>query len=1379
MVFTRGKGNPKVSIVAHCAQLESESLIPNYECSTRNSNREVIRAAKIKSKKLFDKLINSEYKLSRLTERWGIENSTTALKIILSDNNEEQLLIPYLEHIISNHGDKNKLKLGSDNAVSLQKIETGFNDKYAYGVATRQVSMSRGGREGNNAFVEEGFYSADLDDEHIEFMVADSRVSLKIIQTILSYFPNIENQLISKINVALRYGRVAVAAFLMERCLKNGGYGLSEFYIPALTGSTLKGLEDIKKPSCTKKAFGLGNFSPIHCACLNPNVLVLKHLLTVNPEYLNMDECMRKPVHYAACCDSAEPLKYLVSQQVDTREMDNQRTSPLMYAARAGKVECVKFLLQENRSVPNHKDRKGFNAIHYAAEGGHFEVIQLLVEKAGIKLDLPGPERKTSMHIAAGRGDFELVENLLRIGSKTIHKDKFKRTALLLAAKNGNLKVASLLLSKGAPFEEPDSSGNTPLHYACAYGYPEMIDLLIQAGANPNSMNSWKLSPTAVALMKSYFSCLRKMLDNPDTNVNCIDDQGRTLVSNSIIAINSENYNHVSFLLKEKKADLNIPDIRGFTALDHLCSHNIETLATIQFKPKMTSEEKEGVRADMRSLYKKYFKLFIECQADINHRDTEGLTPIFRAIGNANGDAVGYLLDEKHIELNIISKQKLSVLHYLDKLVGSPGYVVIADKILKKCDRAGLINLYSDLGYTPVLAAFEQYMNILPGLRGTIFSRMEQELKEKKFAEGAGKKKAMGRSKLDEEGGESCSEDEDDEDEDDEDRPRYAKKKYPGMKGGARTHYSGYGKVAMKAKKRYPGQYVGSEEGNLATNLALTSEEIVALNKEADLEFNERVGEFLEFLRLMRKNEADLNLFVKNPKKEKGATGKLDEEEKNEEDDPEYFVENYFRILEDLLDRQVKEKFNLKKKSKISAKVGYSLLHLSCKAVNNDIIMALLGEFKIPLNQRSVYGESELHCFIAKVPETDENEKIFEMLIQRGANVEARDLKLNTPLLLTVKNSKPRFLKVLLKFNALINAQDIEGNYPLLQAVKSRQLQNVITLAENGADPNIQDEDGRTCMHWAINFSQSDADASNEIENTLVSFCRREGNMNMVDERGRTPLHYAFIKIGDPFAFTNIDPIETVSNIISRPNVKIDLRDNWGNTPLHYAAQRGSVISALYLMKNGADFNALNDDGNSPLNICLLCGHQNMAIFLIQKGVNLKLDIKVKTPSQKRAELEKKKQEEAKDGEENSDQEADEEYDEDGELIVRKKKRRNLKKNLQEVKEEAEYESSESILEEETQENTDDADLQTSGFEEKKRKMPIRTLTLEGVLEAVSMEALVEASEEVMPKYQQNGERLLAKVNQTMILIRYSVSKRALVQPSALQLEGTGRASLS
>lgn len=46
-----------------------------------------------------------------------------------------------------------KLKFASAPQCSLKEINTGYNDKYAYGVATRKVAMGRGGREGNNAFV--------------------------------------------------------------------------------------------------------------------------------------------------------------------------------------------------------------------------------------------------------------------------------------------------------------------------------------------------------------------------------------------------------------------------------------------------------------------------------------------------------------------------------------------------------------------------------------------------------------------------------------------------------------------------------------------------------------------------------------------------------------------------------------------------------------------------------------------------------------------------------------------------------------------------------------------------------------------------------------------------------------------------------------------------------------------------------------------------------------------------------------------------------------------------------------------------------------------------------------------------------------------------
>jgi len=54
----------------------------------------------------------------------------------------------------------------------LKEIDTGYNDKFAYGVRTRKVALSRGGREGNNALVQditnEGEWSEYMMDRLLE-----------------------------------------------------------------------------------------------------------------------------------------------------------------------------------------------------------------------------------------------------------------------------------------------------------------------------------------------------------------------------------------------------------------------------------------------------------------------------------------------------------------------------------------------------------------------------------------------------------------------------------------------------------------------------------------------------------------------------------------------------------------------------------------------------------------------------------------------------------------------------------------------------------------------------------------------------------------------------------------------------------------------------------------------------------------------------------------------------------------------------------------------------------------------------------------------------------------------------------------------------------
>jgi ankyrin repeat protein/predicted DNA-binding WGR domain protein len=1114
------------------------------------------------------------------------------------------LLMEFLELL---QGDKNPLRLGQDNSIALQKIDTGFNDQYAYGVATRKVNVSRGGRQGNNAFVEDQTkWTNSFDNEHIDFLLSSKKTTIATLKTILSFSPALENQLINKVGVAMRFGNREIADFLIQKGMKNGGYGLSEFYSPALMGKTVKSVEDIKKMNCTKKAFGMGNFSPIHCACLNPNGEILKHILTCNPEYLNMDESMRKPVHYAACCESVEPLKYLLSQNVDSREMDNQRTTPLMYAARAGRVENVRFLLQENRSIPAFKDRLGYNAIHYAAEYGNFDVVKLLVEN-GLKIDLPGPDRKTCLHIAAAKGNWEMVEFLVNNGAKTTTKDKYKRTALLLACKNGNLKIASFLLQNGAPYEEGDSSDNTPLHYACAYGYPEVIQLLFTAGANPNAVNSWNLTPTAVALLKSYFSCLRTMLNNPITNVNCIDDEGRTLVSNAIKVISAENFHHVSFLLVDKKADPNIADAKGLTAFDYLCSHNYLTLASKEINANMNLEEVEKIRTDKKNLYKKYFKLFIESGSDVNHQDQQGLTPVFRALDNVNIDAIEYLLEIKHLELNIISKTNQTIVHYLSKLSNEKKFFEISHGILSKVRDVGLLaNHYDDQGKTPLHLIFQTFADSLDGLRNRIKTELYNEVLLSKKIRSDQLEKT-----------------------DNNENTKFPRKAAKALKlpGGARTKMTarksiGFGgKFPRMARAKGLGDDDEAEEGELDM-VALTAVEKERLEIEATENSKHLLEQFLEFLRLYKKKGGDPNLQIKLPKKVKTQST---EEEEAEPDDLDYGFDKYFDFFFEQIRATVNSKIDVPQEKKIPENIGYGLLHLASSSSNLQLYNFLIEEYKINTNVSSVHDESEILKLIKARPDGAESVECLNYLINKGLNFSNGDHKKITPLLAAVELGKELMVQNLLQHKAFVDAQDINGNYPLLKAVINKNLKLVELLIKWSANPNLVDENGRNSMHWAVNLSNADADASNEIENALIN---SGGDLNLVDGRGRVPLHYAFIKIGDPFATSNIDPIETVSNILSRKNIKVDVRDNWGNTPLNYAAQRGSVISGLYLLKNNADINNKNNDQNTPLNICLLNGHQNMCIFLIQKSADLKSPVSMITMEKKRAQLQKQQEEE-------------------------------------------------------------------------------------------------------------------------------------------------------
>ncbi|XP_046746534.1 tonsoku-like protein isoform X2 [Diprion similis] len=130
----------------------------------------------------------------------------------------------------------------------------------------------------------------------------------------------------------------------------------------------------------------------------------------------------------------------------------------------------------------------------------------------------------------------------------------------------------------------------------------------------------------------------------------------------------------------------------------------------------------------------------------------------------------------------------------------------------------------------------------------------------------------------------------------------------------------------------------------------------------------------------------------------------------------------------------------------------------------------------------------------------------------------------------------------------------------------------------------------------------SDLDLPNCEENNRSTRPKttRSGRTGLVikkNERGETQLHVACINC-------NIERVEKLIN----DGHPTDVRDNFGWTPLHEAANHGYVEIVRLLLNAGADLNdpgGSNCEGITPLHDAASCGNFSVMNLLIESGANI------------------------------------------------------------------------------------------------------------------------------------------------------------------------------
>lgn len=166
-------------------------------------------------------------------------------------------------------------------------------------------------------------------------------------------------------------------------------------------------------------------------------------------------------------------------------------------------------------------------------------------------------------------------------------------------------------------------------------------------------------------------------------------------------------------------------------------------------------------------------------------------------------------------------------------------------------------------------------------------------------------------------------------------------------------------------------------------------------------------------------------------------------------------------------------------------------------------------------------------------------------------------------------------------------------NTPLMAAVARNNLEKVLFLINQDADLNSTNQAGSTALIWAAALGNS------EIAETLL---QAGAEITQRDTAGRSPLMIAS-KAGNP---------TTVKSLLehgARVNAAQDGGVNEvGQTALHHAVSvSNNERVILDLIQNGADLDALDENGKTALMKAAWYGHINNTKLLVDAGADIEL----------------------------------------------------------------------------------------------------------------------------------------------------------------------------
>jgi len=405
----------------------------------------------------------------------------------------------------------------------------------------------------------------------------------------------------------------------------------------------------------------------------NENIVDL--VLNVQDDVNEIEENHDTPIIIAVRNGNDIIVSKLLKKNADITIRDKDFNTPLMIAVRKKEnISIVSNLLNRPNNTLHYRDSNGKTAFLLSIESNCLDITKLLIKSGALMSDADS-KKNNALMLACKYSNTHIANYLIesKIFDLNVQNENLNTALIKACKKNTNLNIVKTLVNNSADLEIKNKLGNTALIVACLNSNAAIIKCLLNSGANLECNNNEGITPVIASCQNNNVGIAKTLICEYKANVNYDDTLTKEKMDECFIDSVEQGHHDIVKLLLNNNYKIDISDRNNnffkllsalITATNNSQYKIIEEILSNPYFEEILEEFRQSkvLITACQNIKKKTIDLLLKYNVNVNVKDDHNNTALIVSSQHA------YLYNSvkefvnRNADLNVINDEGTSAL---------------------------------------------------------------------------------------------------------------------------------------------------------------------------------------------------------------------------------------------------------------------------------------------------------------------------------------------------------------------------------------------------------------------------------------------------------------------------------------------------------------------------------------------------------------------------------------------------------------------------------------------------------------------------------------------------------------------------------------------